>query len=55
MISGQYDIAVAGGVGDDERRSPRAAARAGDYGPIYGPQVLGRYNIDRYDQGRGAR
>ncbi|SED01640.1 thiolase family protein [Rhodococcus koreensis] len=55
VISGQYDIAVAGGVEMMSVVPLGAAARAGDYGPIYGPQVLGRYNIDRYDQGRGAQ
>ncbi len=38
VISGQYDIAVAGGVEMMSVIPPLgAAARAGDYGPIYGP------------------
>lgn len=55
VISGQYDIAIAGGVEMMSVVPLGAAARAGDYGPMHGPSVLGRYGIERFDQGRGAQ
>ncbi|MDV8009808.1 MULTISPECIES: acetyl-CoA C-acyltransferase [Rhodococcus] len=55
VISGQYDVAVAGGVEMMSVIPLGAAARAGDYGPMHGPLVLGRYNIERFNQGLGAQ
>ena len=55
MISGQYDVAVAGGVEMMSVIPLGAAARAGDYGPMHGPLVLGRYDIERFNQGLGAQ
>lgn len=55
VISGQYDVAVAGGVEMMSVIPLGAAARAGDYGPMHGPLVLGRYDIERFNQGLGAQ
>ena len=55
VMSGQYDVAVAGGVEMMSVIPLGAAARAGDYGPMHGPLVLGRYNIERFNQGLGAQ
>ncbi|PSR68851.1 acetyl-CoA C-acyltransferase [Nocardia sp. MDA0666] len=55
VISGQYDVAIAGGVEMMSVVPLGAAARSGDFGPIHGSKVLGRYGIERFDQGRGAQ
>lgn len=55
VISGQYDIAIAGGVEMMSVVPLGAAARAGDYGSMHGPLVFDRYGITRFDQGRGAQ
>ena len=54
VISGQYDIAIAGGV-ELMSRVPMGASRAGGaYGEPFGPQVAARYNGVRFNQGIGA-
>ncbi len=54
VISGQYDIAIAGGV-ELMSRVPMGASRAGGaYGAPFGPQVAARYNGVRFNQGIGA-
>jgi len=54
VISGQYDIAIAGGV-ELMSRVPMGASRAGGaYGVPFGPQVAARYNGIRFNQGIGA-
>lgn len=54
VVSGQYDIAVAGGV---EMMSvvPLGAARKAGYGEPHGPLVYDRYGISGFDQGLGAQ
>ncbi|GAA3958853.1 acetyl-CoA C-acyltransferase [Gordonia caeni] len=51
VISGQYDLAVAGGV-ESMSRVPMGSAR-GD-GKPYPPSVLDRYGVDGFNQGIGA-
>ncbi|MFD1812629.1 thiolase family protein [Rhodococcus gannanensis] len=51
VMSGAYDIAVAGGV-ETMSRVPLGAARASGF--PYGQTVLDRYATDRLDQGTGA-
>lgn len=51
VMSGQYDLVVAGGV-ECMSRVPLGAARAG--GMPYGPQVLGRYQDFSFNQGASA-
>lgn len=51
VISGAYDIAVAGGV-ESMSRIPLGAARASGF--PYGQTVLDRFGVDRLDQGLGA-
>ncbi|MFT4041753.1 MAG: thiolase family protein [Gordonia sp. (in: high G+C Gram-positive bacteria)] len=51
VISGAYEIAVAGGV-ETMSRVPLGAARATGF--PYGQTVLDRYNTDKLDQGTGA-
>jgi acetyl-CoA acyltransferase len=51
VMSGAYDIAVAGGV-ETMSRVPLGAARATGF--PYGQTVLDRYATDRLDQGTGA-
>ena len=54
VISGQYDIAVAGGV-ELMSRVPMGASRAGGaYGEPFGPLVAARYGGKRFNQGIGA-
>ncbi|MEE2058807.1 thiolase family protein [Rhodococcus artemisiae] len=55
VMSGQYDVAIAGGVEMMSVVPLGAAARAGDYGPMHGPLVFDRYGITRFDQGKGAQ
>lgn len=51
VMSGQYDVVVAGGV-ETMSRVPLGAAR--ETGMPYGPKVLGRYNHVAFNQGVGA-
>ena len=51
VMSGAYDIAVAGGV-EMMSRIPLGAARASGF--PYGQTVLDRYSVDKLDQGIGA-
>ncbi|KXF57164.1 acetyl-CoA acetyltransferase [Rhodococcus sp. SC4] len=51
VMSGAYDIAVAGGV-ETMSRVPLGAARASGF--PYGQTVLDRYETDHLDQGTGA-
>jgi acetyl-CoA acyltransferase len=54
VISGQYDIAVAGGV-ESMSRVPMGSTRAGgQVGAPYGPLVAQRYDHFRFNQGIGA-
>ncbi|MBS1674316.1 MAG: thiolase family protein [Actinobacteria bacterium] len=54
VISGQYDIAIAGGVESMSRVPLGAAAAGGTYGWPYGPRVAERYDGVAFDQGVGA-
>ncbi len=51
VMSGAYDIAIAGGV-ESMSRIPLGAARASGF--PYGQTVLDRYETDHLDQGTGA-
>ncbi|GED96389.1 thiolase family protein [Gordonia crocea] len=51
VISGQYDVAIAGGV-ESMSRVPMGSAR-GD-GQPYPPSVLERFGVDGFNQGIGA-
>jgi acetyl-CoA acyltransferase len=51
VMSGQYDLVVAGGV-ETMSRVPLGAAR--ETGQPYGPKVLERYDHVEFDQGVGA-
>jgi len=55
VISGQYDIAVAGGVEIMSAVPAQAALGDGSYGQPFGPSVLKRYNGTRFHQGVGAQ
>ncbi|MGW4124813.1 thiolase family protein [Nocardia sp. NPDC004711] len=54
IISGQYDIAVAGGVESMSRIPMNATAADGKYGRIGGRGVSDRYNGVEFNQGIGA-
>ena len=55
VISGQYDVAVAGGV-EMMSAVPLGSARAaGDFGEPHGPLVWDRYDGVRFNQGMGAQ
>ncbi len=55
MISGQYDVAIAGGV-EMMSAVPMGSARAdARFGEPHGPLVWERYNGIRFNQGVGAR
>lgn len=51
VISGQYDLAIAGGV-ESMSRVPMGSARAS--GVPYPPSVLDRFGVDTFNQGVGA-
>ncbi len=51
VISGQYDMVIAGGV-ESMSRVPIGAARA--MGEPYGPAVRARYGVTSFSQGEGA-
>jgi acetyl-CoA acyltransferase len=54
VVSGQYDIAVAGGV-ESMSRVPLGSTRAdGRFGEPYGPLVRERYDNFEFNQGTGA-
>ncbi len=53
IISGHYDVAVAGGV-EMMSRVPMGASRNDDYGDPMSPMMKQRYGIDRFSQGVGA-
>jgi acetyl-CoA acyltransferase len=55
VISGQYDVAVAGGVEIMSAVPARAAAGDGTYGLPFGPTVWERYGGVRFHQGMGAQ
>lgn len=55
VISGQYDIAVAGGV-EIMSAIPLGTTRLdGRFGEPFGPDVFKRYQVDRFNQGVGAQ
>jgi acetyl-CoA acyltransferase len=54
VISGQYDIAVAGGVESMSRVPMGSTFAGGQFGEPYGPLVAERYRNHRFDQGVGA-
>ncbi|MET8100438.1 thiolase family protein [Streptomyces sp. NPDC005236] len=55
VISGQYDVAVAGGV-EIMSRIPLGATRLdGTFGEPFGPEVWSRYDGIRFNQGTGAQ
>ncbi|MGW1280398.1 thiolase family protein, partial [Streptomyces tsukubensis] len=55
VVSGQYDIAVAGGV-EVMSRIPLGTTRLdGSFGEPFGPDVWKRYGDVRFHQGRGAQ
>ncbi|MFE0426396.1 thiolase family protein [Streptomyces sp. NPDC058953] len=55
VISGQYDVAVAGGV-EIMSRIPLGTTRLdGSFGEPFGPDVWARYGGVRFHQGRGAQ
>lgn len=51
VMSGRYDLAIAGGV-ESMTRVPLGATRA--VGEPYGPGMKQRYNVDGFEQGAGA-
>ncbi|RYE39695.1 MAG: thiolase family protein [Hyphomicrobiales bacterium] len=51
VMSGRYDLAIAGGV-ESMTRVPLGATRA--VGEPYGPGMKQRYNVDGFEQGPGA-
>jgi acetyl-CoA acyltransferase len=53
VISGQYDVAVAGGV-ESMTRVPMGASLGKDVGYPFGPMMLERYNGTLVNQGIGA-
>jgi acetyl-CoA acyltransferase len=53
VISGQYDVAVAGGV-EVMTRVPMGSSIGTDVGLPFGPKVLERYNNEWFNQGTGA-
>ncbi|MFI1018651.1 thiolase family protein [Streptomyces sp. NPDC020965] len=55
VISGQYDVAVAGGV-EVMSAIPLGTTRLdGRFGEPFGPDVFARYDVDRFHQGLGAQ
>ncbi|MFG3168581.1 thiolase family protein [Streptomyces sp. NPDC048200] len=55
VVSGQYDIAVAGGV-EIMSRLPLGTTRGdGSFGEPFGPDVFARYDGVRFNQGTGAQ
>lgn len=55
VVSGQYDVAVAGGVEIMSAVPARAALGDGSFGEPFGPTVLARYDGVRFHQGVGAQ
>jgi acetyl-CoA acyltransferase len=53
VISGQYDLAIAGGV-EAMSRVPLGSNRVNGPGEPYGPQALARYGAGPFNQGLGA-
>jgi acetyl-CoA acyltransferase len=53
VMSGQYDVAVAGGV-EVMTRVPMGSSIGTDVGLPFGPKVLERYNNEWFNQGTGA-
>ncbi|MCZ2523305.1 thiolase family protein [Streptomyces sp. NPDC059506] len=54
VVSGHYDIAVAGGVESMTRVPMGSPLAGGAYGRPYGETVLNRYGIEDFNQGIGA-
>lgn len=55
VVSGQYDVAVAGGV-EIMSAIPLGTTRMdGRYGEPFGPDVFERYGVERFNQGVGAQ
>ncbi|MER5437071.1 thiolase family protein [Streptomyces sp. NPDC002790] len=55
VVSGQYDVAVAGGV-EIMSRLPLGTTRGdGSFGEPFGPDVFARYDGVRFNQGMGAQ
>ncbi|MFE1320908.1 thiolase family protein [Kitasatospora phosalacinea] len=55
VVSGQYDVAVAGGVESMSRIPIGSPFRDPQYGQPYGPAALARYDGFFFDQGVGAQ
>jgi acetyl-CoA acyltransferase len=53
VISGQYDVAVAGGV-EVMTRVPMGSSLGSDVGFPFGPKVFARYDGQQFNQGLGA-
>jgi acetyl-CoA acyltransferase len=53
VMSGQYDVAVAGGV-EVMTRVPMGSSIGTDVGLPFGPKLLERYNNEWFNQGTGA-
>jgi acetyl-CoA acyltransferase len=53
VISGQYDVAVAGGV-EVMTRVPMGSSIGADVGLPFGPKLLERYDNEWFNQGTGA-
>src|SRR6478735_440050 len=53
VISGQYDVAIAGGV-ETMSRVPMGAARDSGHGPARGPRIAERYGDTDFSQGLAA-
>ncbi|WP_404314849.1 thiolase family protein [Prescottella equi] len=55
VISGQYDVAIAGGVEIMSAVPASAAFAEGKFGEPFGPDVWKRYGDTRFHQGKGAQ
>ena len=53
VMSGQYDVVVAGGV-ESMSRIPMGSTRKGGFGAPYGPKALARYGGVQFNQGVSA-
>ncbi|MEU3607629.1 thiolase family protein [Streptomyces sp. NPDC035033] len=55
VVSGQYDVAVAGGIEMMSAVPPSLTGLGGEYGEPHGPDVWDRYDGVRFHQGMGAQ
>ena len=53
VMSGQYDVVVAGGV-ESMSRIPMGSTATGGFGAPYGPKALARYGGVQFNQGVSA-